>query len=158
MKRESLAANIVLITLLAGCRAVAPQFAPPTDVSQLCSVTIEARSHRFIFVNPKGLQTIRTVGSLEDAIQLRRAGDGLATLGARAASSWTYGVTYPLEWGVPQTIWSSVKQPKGPWKATVPAGSYQSMIRYISPENDRVVCEAVSAAVELPEFLILTAE
>lgn len=111
-----------------------------------------------MFVNPKGLPTIRTVGSLEDAIQLRRVAGGLAALRTRAASRWTNGVTYQLEWGVPQTIWSNVKQPKDSWEATVPAGRYQAVLRYISPHSDRVVCEAVSEAVDLPEFLILTTD
>jgi len=159
MKRENLAAGIgLMLALVTGCRSVPPQFAAEADASQLCSVTIEGRSNRFIFVNPKGLQTIRTVGSLEDAIQLRRATDGLATLRTRTVSRRTNGVTYQLEWGVPQTIWSSVKRPKDSWEATVPAGSYQALLRYISPASDQVVCEAVSAAVDLPEFLILTTD
>jgi hypothetical protein len=146
-----------LFALFIGAGA-ATQFASPPDVSQLCSVTIEARGNQFIFVNPRGLPTIRTVGSLEDAIQVRRAGYGRATLQARSAPRRTNGVTYQLEWGVPQTIWSSVKQPRNSSEATVPAGRYQAVIRYISPGNDRVLCEAVSAPVDLPRFLILTTD
>jgi len=158
MTRESLATGVVLLlALMTGCRSVSPELAP-ADVSQLCSVTIEARSNRFIFVNPRGLQTIRTVGSLEDAIQLRRVDDGMATLRTRAVSRRTDGVTYQLEWGVPQTIWSSVKQSKNSSEATVPAGSYQALLRYISPVNDHVACEVASAAVVLPEFMILTTD
>jgi hypothetical protein len=159
MKRERLAPGIVLtLVLVAGCRSVPPQRAPQAETAQLCGVTIEARSNRFIFVNPRGLQTIRTIGSLEDGIQLRRAEDGVATLRTRAVSRRTHGVAYQLEWGVPQTIWASVKQPRDSWEATVPAGSYQAILRYISPSNDRVACEAVSAAIALPELLILTTD